>query len=137
LEIFMAEKPEHKQGGKDRLRSVEPQHNPNADIEDSPLNAATPEAAAGSEPYPDTKSGLRAAGHGGGEMDEREEASDRPDGYVFSGAGAGDEPQQSLAKDVAEDMESRSGPYTRAGHPAAEDAGGPSARPEGSGKPKD
>ena len=133
----MAETPNQEQGKKDPSRSVEPEHNPNADIENAPLNAATPDTAADTDPYPDTKTGLRAAGHGGGEMDEREEASDRPDGYVFSGGGRGHEPQRSLGQEIDEDMESRSGPYTRAGHPAAEDAGGSSARPEGADESED
>ena len=85
----MANTPKQEQGKKDQSRSVEPEHNPNADIENAPLNAATPEQATESDPYPRTKSGLRAAGHGGGEMDEREEASDRPEGYEFSGGGRG------------------------------------------------
>ena len=126
----MADTSRQDQDRKEQSRSVEPEHNPNADIENAPLNAATPEGAETTNPYPSTKTGLRAAGHGGGEMDERVEASDRPDGYVFSGAGRGDEPQDSLAREVDEDMESRSGPYTRAGHPAAEDAGGASTSPE-------
>ena len=128
----MADTPKQEQGTKHQSRSVEPEHNPNADIENAPLNAATPDAASESNPYPDTKTGLRAAGHGGGEMDEREEAADRPDGYVFSGGGRGHEPQRSLGHEIDEDMESRSGPYTRAGRPAAETAGAPSAQPEGS-----
>jgi len=117
----MANTPKHEQGKKEQPRSVEPEHNPNADIEDAPLNAATPKAAVDTDPYPSTKSGLRAAGHGGGEMDDRENASDRPDGYVFSGGGRGHEPHESLDRETGEDMESRSGPYTRAGRPADED----------------
>ena len=133
----MAETPKEDQGKKDQSRSVEPEHNPNADIENAPLNAATPQAASGSDPYPDTKTGLRAAGHGGGEMDEREDAADRPDGYVFSGGGRGHEPQRSLGQEIDEDMESRSGPYTRAGRPAAETAGGQSTQPESAADSRD
>src|SRR5690606_34004945 len=110
----MANTPKQEQGKKDQSSSVKPEHNPNADIENAPLNAATPKAAPESDPYPPTKTGLRAAGHGGGEMDEREEAADRPDGYVFSGGGRGHEPNDSLAHEIDEDMESRSGPYSRA-----------------------
>ncbi len=127
----MANTPKQDQDKKDQNRAVEPAHNPNADIEDAPLNAATPESATDNDPYPQTKSGLRAAGHGGGELDDQENAGDSPDGYVFSGGGRGHVPLRSFDQEIDEDMESRSGPFTRGGHPAAEDAGGPSAQPEG------
>lgn len=90
------------------------------------LDSSTP---APEDDYRDQNSGRRAAGHGGGDMDEPEEFPDahRETGYEYSGGGQGHEANRSLARETDEDLESRSGPYTRAGQPAqprveAEDA---------------
>ena len=43
-------------------------------------------------------------------------------------------PTEVWRKEVDEDMESRSGPYTRAGRPAGEASGGSSSQQEGGGQ---
>lgn len=72
------------------------------------------------EDYSHRNSGRRASGHGGGDMDAPEEFPDahHEAGYDFSGGGRGHESNRSLAHEIDEDLESRSGPYTRAGQPA-------------------
>lgn len=72
------------------------------------------------EDYSDRNSGRRASGHGGGDMDAPEEFPEahHEAGYDFSGSGHGHESNRSLAHEIDEDLESRSGPYTRAGRPA-------------------
>lgn len=70
--------------------------------------------------YRHRNSGRRASGHGGGDMDTPEEYPEahHEAGYEFSGGGRGHESNRSLAHESDEDLESRSGPYTRAGRPA-------------------
>ena len=65
-------------------------------------------------------SGRPAAGQGGGDMEPPEEFPEEhhETGYEYSGGGQGHEANRSLARDTDEDVESPSGPYTRAGHPA-------------------
>lgn len=71
------------------------------------------------EDYSHRNSGRRASGHGGGDMDAPEEFPEahHEAGYDFSGGGRGHEANRSLAHETDEDLESRSGPYTRAGKP--------------------
>lgn len=73
-----------------------------------------------SDEYRHRNSGRRASGHGGGDMDTPEEYPEahHEAGYKFSGGGRGHESSSSLAHESDEDLESRSGPYTRAGRPA-------------------
>lgn len=74
--------------------------------------------------YGNFNSGRRAAGHGGGSLDRLDEfeGENRKAGHVFSGAGQGHTPQRSFEKESREELESRSGPYTRDGRPAARDS---------------
>lgn len=74
----------------------------------------------GPDEYRHRNSGRRAAGHGGGDLDTPEEFPEahHEDGYKFSGGGRGHESNRSLAHESDEDLESRSGPYIRAGQPA-------------------
>lgn len=88
-----------------------------------PDNAPQSEKAAKTTSAPDYRdhnSGRRAAGHGGGDMDRPDAFPDahREAGYDYSGGGHGHEPGRSLAQEADEDLESRDGPYTRAGRPA-------------------
>lgn len=70
--------------------------------------------------YEQRHSGRRAAGHGGGSLDSGEEGVDGSSapGSVFSGAGRSHTHQESLQRETAEELESRSGPYVRSGQPA-------------------
>lgn len=83
----------------------------------SSVNPGNPAPAP--EDYSHRNSGRRASGHGGGDMDAPEEFPEahHEAGYDFSGGGHGHESNRSLAHETDEDLESRSGPYTRAGKP--------------------
>ena len=95
----------------------DPKQTDRATSSDAP--ASSPEDSANSD-YDFRNSGRRAAGHGGGDLDRPEEFPDahHEAGYEFSGGGRGHEPNRSLAQESDEDLESRSGPFTRAGQPA-------------------
>ena len=94
-----------------------------------PVDKQRPGDASGGAPASDDyrhhNSGRRASGHGRGGMDAPEEFPDahHQAGYEYSGGGQGHESNRSLARETDEDLESRSGPYTRAGQPAQ--PGGP------------
>lgn len=74
--------------------------------------------------YGHYNSGRRAAGHGGGSLDDIDEfAGERNEaGYAYSGGGEGHTPMRSRQREADEELESRTGPYERSGRPAAEDS---------------
>lgn len=76
--------------------------------------------AMGASDYDFRHSGRRAAGHGGGDMDAPKEFPEahHQTGHDYSGGGRGHESNRSLGREADEDLESRSGPYNRAGQPA-------------------
>ncbi|TFL11276.1 hypothetical protein CSC67_17185 [Pusillimonas caeni] len=106
---------ESKTGRKDTLQSHE---KPNRNIQ------GKADAQPGTEetPYERTHTGLRAAGHGGGELDgggiAPEERTEQ--GYAFGGGGQGHTPVRSQQYEAEEDLESRSGPFTRTGRPGGD-----------------
>ena len=87
---------------------------------DTQQSGAKPTETPDPNDYRHRNSGRRASGHGGGDMDRPEEFPEahHEAGYKFSGGGRGHEPNRSLAHESDEDLESRSGPYTRAGQSA-------------------
>ncbi|MDX3895730.1 hypothetical protein [Pusillimonas sp.] len=103
---------ESKTGRKNTLQSHE---KPNGNIQ----GKADAQTGMEEAPYEQTHTGLRAAGHGGGELDGGGTAPEErtEPGYAFSGGGRGHTPVRSQQHEADEDLESRSGPFTRAGLP--------------------
>ncbi|WP_459616200.1 hypothetical protein [Bordetella sp. 2513F-2] len=77
----------------------------------------------GDEAYEHVHSGRRAAGHGGGSLDERS-AAERTPAQDAGLAGRGHKSQRALRTETEEELESRSGPHVRAGARRSDDEGG-------------